>query len=896
MVGHVDLPVYIVSIGKVRSAVTAAALGAPGRGACDEPGHARDVGVAPGLSIGRCVLGLGLEPGSKGAQGPLQGGKVLGVTDQARCAPHQRRHRRAVGLLTLDASGRLAGRLAGRFAHHRRGQGRRRLGRDRHGHCRSGAQDQPLEQRVAGEAIGAVHARAGDLASRKQARDAGAPGKVGVHAAAQVVGRGTHRQPVAAKVESCTRARLSDAGKAVCRPARIQVRQRQVHRTAGAFGLAHHRRGNDVARCKIAPAVVACHEGVAVAVDEAPAFAADGFRHEETRGARHVQHGGMELDELEIADARAGAPRQREAVAAGDVRIGGFLKDLTGAACGQQHRTRVDVDRAPVIEPDVDAAAVAALDVQARGQGVIQDTKLRMSGHAVPERAGDLTPCGIPCVQDAPHGVGAFPPKGGPPLGVAIELGAPVDELAHVVRSLADEHLDGRDVAEARASLERVVAVQLDAVVWTQRRRNPALRVSRVAFGAVGLGDEHDRAVRHQIDGRPQAGDTAADHDEVRAKTHRVLSYHPLSTLTLVLPLPAEQILVQVPPRPYAVEIGAGHLASLGSLLDGAGVGRRRVIVSSPVVWTLHGEAVAAALPDAPLILVPDGERHKHLRSVSRVYDALIAQQIDRGAALVGLGGGVLGDVAGFAAATYLRGIDIVHVPTTLLAQVDSAIGGKVGVNHPLGKNLIGAFHQPRLVVIDPLLLATLPRREFRAGLYEVVKYGMTSSRGLFDRVGRSVKELFKRSPEALQPVIVESCAIKAEVVARDERESGPRRVLNFGHTAGHALEAITKYARFRHGEAVGYGMLVAAQVGVGRGRLAVSDRDALAALIRQLGPLPPIADLGIAEMVQAMRRDKKVVDGRLHYVLATGIGEHAVVDDVSEQELAEALGRVGFR
>jgi 3-dehydroquinate synthase len=362
-----------------------------------------------------------------------------------------------------------------------------------------------------------------------------------------------------------------------------------------------------------------------------------------------------------------------------------------------------------------------------------------------------------------------------------------------------------------------------------------------------------------------------------------------------VVPLPAEQILVQIPSRTYAVEIGAGHLARLRLLLDAAGVGRC-VIVSSPVVWKLHGETVAAALPDAPVILVPDGERHKHLQSVSRIYDALVKQQIDRGAALVGLGGGVLGDVTGFAAATYLRGIDIVHVPTTLLAQVDSAIGGKVGVNHPLGKNLIGAFHQPRLVVIDPLLVGTLPRREFRAGLYEVVKYGMTSSRGLFDRVGRSVKELFKRSPEALQPVIAESCSIKADVVARDERESGPRRVLNFGHTAGHALEAITKYKRFRHGEAVGYGMLVAAQVGVGRGRLAVSDRDALAALILRLGPLPSIADLRIAEMVEAMRRDKKVVDGRLHYVLATGIGEHAIVDDVTEQELAEALRNVGFR
>lgn len=360
--------------------------------------------------------------------------------------------------------------------------------------------------------------------------------------------------------------------------------------------------------------------------------------------------------------------------------------------------------------------------------------------------------------------------------------------------------------------------------------------------------------------------------------------------------LSSEQILVQLPPRPYAVEIGAGHVQRLAPLLDAAGVGPRRIVVSSPVVWKLHGETVAAALPGAPVILVPDGERHKHLQTVARIYDALVRQQVDRGTSLVGVGGGVIGDMTGFAAATYLRGIDIVHVPTTLLAQVDSAIGGKVGVNHALGKNLIGAFHQPRLVVIDPSLLATLPRREFRAGLYEVVKYGMTSSRGLFERVSASVRDLFRRSPAALQPVIAESCAIKADVVARDERESGPRRVLNFGHTAGHAIEAVTKYKRLRHGEAVGYGMLVAAEVGVGRGRLAPADRDTLAALIRRLGPLPSIADLGVGEMIEAMRRDKKVVNGRLHYVLATAIGEHAIVDDVTEEELASALGAVGFR
>ena len=358
----------------------------------------------------------------------------------------------------------------------------------------------------------------------------------------------------------------------------------------------------------------------------------------------------------------------------------------------------------------------------------------------------------------------------------------------------------------------------------------------------------------------------------------------------------SDRIPVNVPPRPYAVEIGVGHLARLSALLEGAGVSRKRVVVSSPTVWKLHGEAVSASLPDAQVVLIPDGERHKQLATVTRIYDALVKQQVDRGAVLVGVGGGVLGDVTGFAAATYLRGIDVVHVPTTLLAQVDSAIGGKVGVNHALGKNLIGAFHQPRLVVIDPLVVATLPRREFRAGLYEVVKYGMTSSRGLFDRVAASVRALFDRQPVALMPVIVESCAIKADVVARDERESGPRRVLNFGHTAGHAIEALTKYKRFRHGEAVAYGMLVAAEVAIARTRLASADRDRLTSLIRQLGPLPSVADLAIGDMLDAMRRDKKVVNGKLHYVLSTAIGEHAIVDDVTEEELSAALRVVGFK
>ncbi len=355
------------------------------------------------------------------------------------------------------------------------------------------------------------------------------------------------------------------------------------------------------------------------------------------------------------------------------------------------------------------------------------------------------------------------------------------------------------------------------------------------------------------------------------------------------------RVIVDTPSRPYTVTLGDGVLAQLSTLLDDARAPARRFVVSSPLVWRHHGARLAAAGLGEP-ILVPDGERFKHLQTVSRIYDALIRVNADRASTLITFGGGVIGDMAGFAAASYLRGIALVHVPTTLLAQVDAAIGGKVGVNHALGKNLIGAFHQPHAVIVDPQVLGTLPRREFRAGLYEVIKYGMTSSPGLFDRVARERTAIFARRPDTLTAIIAESCAIKAAVVSADEKESGLRRILNFGHTAGHAIEAVTKYRRFRHGEAVGHGMVVAAELAVRRGALAARDRKALGDLVASLGPLPAIGDLSSAEILDSMRHDKKVVAGRLHVVLPTAIGATIIVDDVDEREMKATLERVGFR
>jgi 3-dehydroquinate synthase len=358
---------------------------------------------------------------------------------------------------------------------------------------------------------------------------------------------------------------------------------------------------------------------------------------------------------------------------------------------------------------------------------------------------------------------------------------------------------------------------------------------------------------------------------------------------------PTTRLEVRAGPRPYFVDIASGAARRLSVLLDDLDVPQRRFIISNPTVWRLHGSTFESVTGEDP-ILIPDGERFKTLATVARIYDALLRAGADRATTLIGVGGGMVGDVAGFAAATYLRGIPIVHVPTTLLAQVDSAIGGKTGVNHALGKNLIGAFHQPAGVVVDPDVLATVSRREFRAGLYEVVKYGVIASRPLFERVSTNLPALFARESSALLPVVAECCRLKARIVEQDEREAGPRRALNFGHTVGHALEAVTKYRRFRHGEAVAYGMLAAAELAVARQALSTSDRDALAAAITQLGPLPPVADLGASEVVEVIARDKKVIAGRLHFVLATAIGSARVVSDVAGEELTRALTAIGLR
>ena len=342
----------------------------------------------------------------------------------------------------------------------------------------------------------------------------------------------------------------------------------------------------------------------------------------------------------------------------------------------------------------------------------------------------------------------------------------------------------------------------------------------------------------------------------------------------------------------YGVVVARAARTRLRAVLAEAGVGGAVVMVSSRRVWTAQGAHLGRVTP----ILVADGERAKTLATVATVYDALLEARVDRGSTIVAVGGGVIGDMVGFAAATFLRGVRLVHVPTTVMAQVDSAIGGKVGVNLARGKNLVGAFHPPALVVVDPDALATLSRREFRAGLYEVVKYGAIADEGLLGVLDGALPEVLTQRGDALTEVIRACCRIKADVVSADEHEHGVRRTLNFGHTVGHALEATTGYGRLRHGEAVGLGMRAALALGVARGVTPVQLAARVSALIARLGPLPSVADVAAADVIEAIGRDKKVVNGRLHFVLAAGGGATTTVTDVTARELRAALTAVGIR
>lgn len=342
-----------------------------------------------------------------------------------------------------------------------------------------------------------------------------------------------------------------------------------------------------------------------------------------------------------------------------------------------------------------------------------------------------------------------------------------------------------------------------------------------------------------------------------------------------------EELQVGLGDRSYRIEIGQGCLAEVGSALEAIRFPRRVALVTNPVVGQLYADVVQSALVRQGmtpfLITIPDGEEAKTLATVAQVYDALMAHGLDRGCGLIALGGGVVGDLAGFVAATFLRGIPFAQIPTTLLSQVDSSVGGKTGVNHPSGKNLIGAFWQPSKVLIDVEVLKTLSDRDYTSGLAEVVKYGVIRDRSFFDWLEANAVPLLEREPQALVAAIKRSCQIKADIVERDERESGLRAILNYGHTFGHAVENLAGYGEYRHGEAVAIGMVVAAEISCSLGLCQGDDVQRLRELLIafHLPTVPPAYPLDA--VLEAIARDKKVHSGVLRMVLNRGIGDSEI-------------------
>ncbi|MCU0544242.1 MAG: 3-dehydroquinate synthase [Oscillatoriaceae cyanobacterium Prado104] len=356
-------------------------------------------------------------------------------------------------------------------------------------------------------------------------------------------------------------------------------------------------------------------------------------------------------------------------------------------------------------------------------------------------------------------------------------------------------------------------------------------------------------------------------------------------------------IKVDLGSQSYHICARSNGLEELGPLVAELNLGKKVLLVSNQSIFRHYGEQATASLESAGFevsnCILPPGEQYKTLNSVQKIYGAALENRLERSSTMVALGGGVVGDMTGFAAATWLRGINVVQVPTSLLAMVDAAIGGKTGVNHPLGKNLIGAFHQPRLVLIDPDVLKTLPGREFRSAMAEVIKYGVIWDAELFEMLEKSnrLDQMRYVKPELLAEILSRSCQAKADVVSKDEKESGLRAILNYGHTIGHAVESLTGYKTINHGEGVAIGMVAASRIAVELGMWNEEcDRRQLALIEKAYLPAKLPAGIDVEEIVKSLQIDKKVQDGKVRFVLPAAIGSAGVSDRVNGDLILQVL------
>lgn len=373
--------------------------------------------------------------------------------------------------------------------------------------------------------------------------------------------------------------------------------------------------------------------------------------------------------------------------------------------------------------------------------------------------------------------------------------------------------------------------------------------------------------------------------------------YSKISQQTLFCDPMQSVIPVQLPQNSYDIVITLGGLGQIGTHLQSLAIGKKVLLVSNPEIFEHYGEIAIASLTEAGFdvarCILPAGEAYKTPATLEKIYDAALEHRIERSSTFIALGGGVIGDMTGFAAATWLRGVNVVQVPTSLLAMVDAAIGGKTGVNHPKGKNLIGAFHQPRLVFIDPTVLKTLPAREFRAAIAEVIKYGVIWDAELFNQLEAATKlDAFEALDDSLlQEILVRSCQAKAHVVSKDEKESGLRAILNYGHTIGHAVESLTGYTLINHGEGVAIGMVAAGYLAVELGLWEATSVERQLALIQKAGlPTDLPNSIEIADILVSLQSDKKVKAGQVRFVLPTQIGTAIVTDNVPELTIRQVL------
>ena len=357
------------------------------------------------------------------------------------------------------------------------------------------------------------------------------------------------------------------------------------------------------------------------------------------------------------------------------------------------------------------------------------------------------------------------------------------------------------------------------------------------------------------------------------------------------------EITVSLPQHSYQIKISEGNISQLGDQLKQLKLGTKVLVVSNPEIFDHYGQICIDSLENSGFEvyshLIPAGESNKNLQSITKIYDSALAHHLERSSTLVALGGGVIGDMTGFTAATWLRGINFVQVPTSLLAMVDASVGGKTGVNHPQGKNLIGAFYQPKLVLIDSSVLKTLPPREFRAGMAEVIKYGVIWDPELFSQLenATNITSFDEIDPQLLNTILVRSCQAKADVVAQDEKETGIRAILNYGHTIGHAIESLTDYKQYVHGEAIALGMIAAGEIAIQMGLWRETNGNRQNKLISKVGlPTKIDAPLKVKEVLEALKNDKKVKSGKIRFILPTKIGSVKITDKISSEVIKESI------